>query len=184
MTSGLRVEKMTLGLVLRPSPRDLLTILAINRQGEKTSRASHRGKAPLSNYLNNSMKHPSYDFLGKGDFACNSLNEFTWQFTISPSLFLLENLATLRPPLGPSGPQAQGWIKTGPSPDETAQEDSGNFLLLLDQSSHKERAVVDSLDGRHAVTTETTEGIPAPICVLPFQLQRKGLLTSIPQPMI
>lgn len=77
MTSGLRVEKMTLGLVLRPSPRDLLTILAINRQGEKTSRASHRGKAPLSNYLNNSMKHPSYDFLGKGDFACNSLNEFT-----------------------------------------------------------------------------------------------------------
>lgn len=47
MTSGLRVEKMTLGLVLRPSPRDLLTILAINRQGEKNLKSFPQRQSPF-----------------------------------------------------------------------------------------------------------------------------------------
>ena len=67
---------MTVGQVSRSS-KDLLTISSTNRQGEKNSKVAHRGKTHLSNYLNNSIKNPSYGFLGRGDFACVSLNEFT-----------------------------------------------------------------------------------------------------------
>lgn len=66
----------------------------INKQARrKNSKVAHRGKTHLSNYLNNSIKNPSYGFLGRGDFVCISLNEFTWQLTIStppPSFFLSE----------------------------------------------------------------------------------------------
>ena len=38
------------------------------------------------------------------------------------------------PPLVPSGPQAWGWINTGPTANESAQENIGKFLLLLVKS--------------------------------------------------
>lgn len=94
---------MTVGQVLRSSKRFIDHI--INKQARReNSKAAHRGKTHLSNDLNNSIKTPSYGFLGKGDLAC--IKEFIRQFAMSQIIFAVLIVSNLQATAGPIGLRA------------------------------------------------------------------------------
>lgn len=96
---------MTVGQVLRSSKRFIDHI--INKQARReNSKAAHRGKTHLSNDLNNSIKTPSYGFLGKGDLVCISPEEFIRQFTMSQIIFPVLIVSNLQATAGPIGLRA------------------------------------------------------------------------------